>query len=71
MTTSAWFVVVNHSALSTLRRSIPLNRSLYPLKSLLSPDPLNLLVVYLPAFDAQQRRNLPMPVAAILLRQPD
>ena len=41
------------------------------LKSLFAPDPLNLLVVHLPAFDAQQLRNLSIAVTAILLRQPD
>ena len=41
------------------------------LKSLFAPDPLNLLVVHLPAFDAQQLRYLAIAVAAILLRQPD
>ena len=41
------------------------------LKSLFAPDPLNLLVVHPPAFDAQQLRYLAIAVAAVLLRQPD
>ena len=41
------------------------------LKPLFAPDPLNLLVVHLPAFDAQQFRYLAIAVASVLLGQPD
>ena len=41
------------------------------LKSLFAPDPLNLLVVHLPAFDTQQLRYLAIAVTTVLLRQPD
>ena len=41
------------------------------LQSLFAPDPLNLLMVYLPALDTQQLRYLAIAVAAILLCQPD
>ena len=40
-------------------------------KALFAQDPLNLLVVHLPAFDMQQLGNLTIAVAPILLRQPD
>ena len=45
--------------------------TLRQLKPLFAPDPLNLLVVHLPAFDTQQFRYLAIAVAPILLRQPD
>ena len=41
------------------------------LEPLFAPDPLNLLVVHLPAFDMQQFRYLAIAVAPIPLRQPD
>ena len=49
----------------------PLLVPLRQLKSLFAPDPLNFLVVHLPAFDTQQLGNLAIAVAPILLRQPD
>ena len=55
-------LVIEPSALS-----VPLRQ----LKALFAPDPLNLLVVHLPAFDMQQLGNLAIAVAPILLRQPD
>ena len=55
-------LVVEPSALSV---------SLRQLKPLFTPDPLNLLVVHLPAFDTQQLGNLAIAVATVLLRQPD
>ena len=45
--------------------------TLRQLKPLFAPDPLNLLVVHLPAFDTQQFRYLAIAVAPISLRQPD
>ena len=45
--------------------------TLRQLKAFFAPDPLNLLVVHLPAFDTQQFRYLAIAVAPILLRQPD
>ena len=45
--------------------------SLRQLKAFFAPDPLNLLVVHLPAFDTQQFRYLAIAVAPISLRQPD
>lgn len=45
--------------------------SLRQLKPLFAPDPLNLLVVHLPAFYTQQLCNLAIAVAPVLLRQPD
>ena len=55
-------LVIETSALS-----LPLRQ----LKALFAPDPLNLLVVSLPAFDMQQLGNLAIAVELILLRQPD
>ena len=45
--------------------------TLRQLEPLFAPGPLNLLVVHRPAFDTQQRRNLAIAVAPVLLRQPD
>ena len=45
--------------------------TLRQLKPLFAPDPLNLLVVHLPAFDTQQFRYLAVAVASVLLGQPD
>ena len=55
-------LVIEPSALS-----VPLRQQ----KALFAPGPLNLLVVYLPAFNMQQLGNLAIAVAPILLRQPD
>ena len=41
------------------------------LKAFFAPDPLNLLVVHLPTFDAQQFGYLAIAVASVLLGQPD
>jgi hypothetical protein len=41
------------------------------LKTFFAPDPLNLLVVHLPTFDAQQFGYLAIAVALVLLGQPD
>jgi len=45
--------------------------TLRQLKPLFAPDPLNLLVVHLPALDTQQFRYLAIAVASVLLGQPD
>ena len=41
------------------------------LKTLFPPQPFYFLVIDLPAFNAKQRGNLPVAIAAILLCQPD
>jgi len=41
------------------------------LKAFFAPDPLNLLVVYLPTFDAQQFGYLAIAVTPVLFGQPD
>jgi len=41
------------------------------LKTLFPPQPFHLLVIDLPAFNAKQRGNLPVAIAAILLCQSD
>ena len=41
------------------------------LQALFAPEPLHLLVVYPPSFGTQQRTNLAIAIATILLGQPD
>jgi len=41
------------------------------LQALLTPQPLNLLIVYVPALDPEQLCDLAITVAAVLLGQPD
>jgi hypothetical protein len=51
--------------------TLPLPVTLRYLEAFLPPQPLDLLVVYTPAFNAEQLGNLPVAIAAILLCQSD